>query len=166
MVSHILGISHTSIFLNENLITKSQGQPCRFLMIPMAWKKGVIHDMLCQNCGRNEGDKTFVANWMGTPYEVHICEDCLEQMWQFVRATGQKEAFITFTGWWPGKDDPMETTYTPFPQDIHAHFKKRIQLASMKARMEEAAEKEDYEEAARLRDRIASMEKEEVSHDS
>lgn len=122
--------------------------------------------MLCQNCGQNEADKTFIVNWMGAQYEVHMCESCLEQMWQFAKTSGQREAFTAFTGWWPGKATPQESGSNPFPQDVEAHIKKRMRLAALRARMEDASENENYEEAARLRDRIAAVEQEEVRHES
>ncbi|MGI6153723.1 MAG: UvrB/UvrC motif-containing protein [Christensenellaceae bacterium] len=121
--------------------------------------------MLCQNCGQREADKTFIANWMGTQYEVHICEKCLEQMWQFAKMTGQKDAFTSFTGWWPGKETPRETGSDPFPADMKEHIKRNMRLSSLRARMEDASEQENYEEAARLRDRIAAIEQEEVTHE-
>lgn len=122
--------------------------------------------MLCQNCGKNEADKTFVANWMGTQYEIHICEECLGQMWQFARMTGQKEAFKAFTGWWPGKEVPQEPVRDSFPQTIEKGIRRRMRMVSMIARMEDAAGQENYEEAARLRDRIAAMKQEELTHES
>lgn len=122
--------------------------------------------MLCQNCGKNEADKTFVANWMGTQYEIHICEECLGQMWQFARMTGQMEAFKSFTGWWPGKEVPREPEHSAFPQTIEGDIRKRMRRAAIKARMEDAARQENYEEAARLRDHLAAMEQEELTHES
>lgn len=122
--------------------------------------------MLCQNCGKNEADKTFVANWMGTQYEIHICEECLGQMWQFAQMTGQKEAFKAYAGWWPGKEEPSEKDQGSFPRTMEETMKRRMRLASLRARMEDAAEQENYEEAARLRDRIAAMKREEMTHES
>lgn len=107
-----------------------------------------------------------MVNWMGTQYQMHICNECLEQMWGYAGAMGQREMFQSFAGWWPGKENPRELGGSLFPADAGAEMKLRARLAALRTRLREAAEQEDYEEAARLRDSLASMEKEAVSHES
>lgn len=119
--------------------------------------------MLCQHCNHNEADKTFVINWMGTQYMTHICSDCLHQMWQQAGQMGQGEWFRQFAGWWPGKEDAHKSGEPPFPRDAGAEMKLRLRIAALRARLAEAAEQENYEEAARLRDSLAAMEKEGIS---
>lgn len=129
-------------------------------------RKGAVHHMKCMNCNQNEADRSFMVNWMGARYQMHICNECLEQMWNYAGAMGQQEVFRSFSGWWPGKESPRELGGSPFPPDAGAELKLRVRLAALRARLREAAEQENYEEAARLRDHLASLEKEAVSHES
>lgn len=121
--------------------------------------------MLCQNCNENEADKTFVVNWMGAQYQMHVCQECLEQMWKYAGAMGQRELFRSISGWWPGKEEPRQLGESPFPKDAGELLKMRLRLAALRARLQEAAEQENYEEAARLRDSLAAAEKEAYSHE-
>lgn len=122
--------------------------------------------MRCQNCNEREADKTFLVNWMGTQYQMSICNECLEQMYQYAGAMGQGELFKSISGWWPGKEGPRELGSSPFPEDAGGQMKLRVRLAALRARLEEAARQENYEEAARLRDRLSAMEQEEYTHES
>ncbi|MDR2932015.1 MAG: UvrB/UvrC motif-containing protein [Oscillospiraceae bacterium] len=122
--------------------------------------------MLCQNCNKNEADNTFIVNWMGTQYQMHICRDCLEQMWQYAGAMGQRDTFRAFTGWWPDKANPRALGESPFPRDAGEQMKRRLRLVALHARLKEAAMQEKYEEAAKLRDSIASIEQEAYLHES
>lgn len=122
--------------------------------------------MLCQNCQKNEADRAFIITWMGKGYQVHVCNECLEQMWQYAGAVGMRDNFKAFTGWWPGRQTPRELGQSPFPADAGAEVKLRLRLSALRARLEEAEVREDYEEAAKLRDSIARVEQEEYSHES
>ena len=93
--------------------------------------------MKCQFCNTNESDRIFYTNYMGALYQIPVCEVCLHRMWQQAVAAGQAE-----------------------------DLKRKRQLAVLKIRLQEAANQENYEEAARLRDDIASMEREVCSHES
>lgn len=121
--------------------------------------------MLCQNCKKNEADKTFVVHWMGMQHQMHLCSECLEQMWQYAGAVGKKEAFKAMAGWWPGKEEPRQLGDVVFTKETGAVMTQRRKLAALRVRLEEAAIQENFEEAARLRDRIAAMEKEAYSHE-
>ena len=122
--------------------------------------------MKCQNCNQNEADKTFVANWMGMQYQVHFCDDCLQQMWQYADAMGKKEAFKAMSGWWPEKAESRRLGDIAFPKSAGEGMKQRRKLTALRIQLEEAVQFEDYEEAARLRDSIAAMEQEVYSHES
>ena len=86
-------------------------------------------------------------------------------MWQQAVAAGQAEAFRTYAGWWPGRPEPRRLGERAFPDQAEEDLKRKRQLAVLKVRLQEAAKKENYEEAARLRDDIATMEKEVCSHE-
>lgn len=122
--------------------------------------------MLCQNCNHNEVDKTFIVNWMGTQYQMSICNECLQQMWRHAESMGHTKMFESIAGWWPGKEKPRKLGESPFPEQADRAWKTRLYIAALRARLTEAAETENYEEAARLRDRIAAAEREEYFHES
>lgn len=49
--------------------------------------------MKCQFCNKNEADKVFYLNYMGGLYQISVCDDCLQRMWQQAVASGQAETF-------------------------------------------------------------------------
>ncbi len=95
-----------------------------------------------------------------------MCQECLERMWKYAGAVGQREAFAAFSGWFPGKPEPREVGHSHFPKDAGAQLKMKRRLASLHARLEEAARQENYEEAAQLRDSIAAVKQEVFTHES
>lgn len=124
--------------------------------------------MKCFNCGKNEADSRFVVNYMGNLSEVHLCRECLEQIQNYagrmMRLSGGEGAPFT-----PGPG--MEWGFAPpssghrrigvteerkddFPMDAGEDIRERRKMSSLKARLEDAIGREDYEEAARLRDEI------------
>lgn len=120
--------------------------------------------MLCDNCKKNEATKSFIANWMGENHEVHLCEECLEQMWNYAGMAGQRKAFVAISGWWPGKEDAREVGNHPFPERADADMIARRKMAAVRARLHEATLREDYREAARLRDCLTQMESDREVH--
>ena len=120
--------------------------------------------MKCQFCNRENVDRVFYVNWMGTVYQVPVCADCLQKMWQQAVSSGQTEEFKKMTGWWPGKRDPRHLGDRAFPELAVEGLRRRRSLAALRTRLSEAAALENYEEAARLRDDIATIEKEVCSH--
>ena len=125
----------------------------------------MIFPMKCQFCNKNEADKVFYLNYMGGLYQISVCDDCLQRMWQQAVASGQAETFRNYSGWWPGRPEPRRYGERAFPDDAAEDLKKRRRRSLLRARLSEAAGREDYEEAAKLRDDIAVMEKEVCSHE-
>lgn len=125
----------------------------------------MIFPMKCQFCNKNEADKVFYLNYMGGLYQISVCDDCLQRMWQQAVASGQAETFRNYSGWWPGRPEPRRYGERAFPDDAAEDLKKRRRLSFLRARLSEAAGREDYEEAAKLRDDIDVMEKEVCSHE-
>lgn len=121
--------------------------------------------MLCQHCQKNEATKVFIGRWMGRQGQWHICDECLNHMWDQAVATGHSDAFRAISGWWPGKETPRESGGCPFPSNADAGVKARRRKNELRYRLEEAASREDYAEAARLRDSIAELEQERWSHE-
>lgn len=120
--------------------------------------------MRCQFCNKERVDRVFYINWMGTVYQVPVCADCLQKMWNQAAASGKTEEFKNYTGWWPGKRNPRHMGDRAFPETAVPGLIKRRRLAALKIRLTEAAETENYEEAAKLRDDIAVIEKEVCAH--
>ena len=120
--------------------------------------------MKCQFCNKEKVDRVFYINWMGTVYQVPVCSECLQNMWNHAVAAGRTEEFKKYTGWWPGKRDPRHLGDRAFPEEAVAGLIKRRKISALKLRLREAAEAENYEEAAKLRDDIAVMEKEVCPH--
>lgn len=120
--------------------------------------------MRCQFCNQERVDRVFYINWLGTVYQVPVCADCLRKMWNQASAAGRTEEFKNYTGWWPGKPDPRHLGDRAFPDAAVPGLVKRRKLAALRVRLSEAAETENYEEAAKLRDDIAVIEKEVCTH--
>ena len=120
--------------------------------------------MKCQFCNRENVDRVCYVNWMGTVYQVPVCGGCLQKMWQQAVSSGQTEEFKKMTGWWPGKRDPRHLGDRAFPELAVEGLRRRRSLAALRNRLSEAAALEKYEEAAKLRDDIAMIEKEVCSH--
>ena len=87
-------------------------------------------------------------------------------MWEQARAAGQEEAFKDYSGWRPSKPEPRKLGYRAFPESAEAEIRRERKLKALHFRLKKAAEQENYEEAARLRDDIATIEKEVCSHES
>ena len=85
-------------------------------------------------------------------------------MWEKAVSSGQAEAFKKYTGWWPGKREPRRLGDRAFPETAVDGLVKRRKIAALRVCLDEAAAGEDYEEAARIRDDIASIEKEVCTH--
>ena len=120
--------------------------------------------MTCQFCNKDKTDKVFYINWTGTVYQIPVCNECLQKMWQRAVSSGQAEAFKKYTGWWPGKREPRRLGDRAFPETAVDGLVKRRKLAALRVRLAEAAERENYEEAAKIRDGIATIEKEVCTH--
>ena len=120
--------------------------------------------MKCQFCNKEKVDRVFYINWMGTVYQVPVCRDCLQNMWNQAVSSGKAEEFKNYTGWWPGKQEPRHLGDRAFPETAVPGLIKRRKLAALRVRLNEAAAAENYEEAAKLRDDITVMEKEVSAH--
>lgn len=122
--------------------------------------------MMCYHCNKNEADNRFLVNFMGHVGEVHICNDCLEK---FMRYTNdmmqmiQRSELETPAAEWQYDDNesnPRQLGEDAYPLDAGSEFKRRRLLGELRARMREAVDREDYENAAWLRDQIHRLESE------
>lgn len=116
--------------------------------------------MKCQFCGQNEAEHSFHILVMGEEHEVHLCDECTQKLRQYREAmqgayAGGGQGFAG-----PGHSRPRDVGTSPFPAEVDDKIKFRRRLNGLKARLGEAVAAEHYEEAARLRDEIATQEKE------
>ena len=78
--------------------------------------------MKCQFCNREKVDRIFYVDWMGTVYQVPVCDSCLNKMWKRASQSGQTEEFKKYTGWWPGKQEPRHLGDRAFPEEAEPHM--------------------------------------------
>ena len=95
--------------------------------------------MKCQFCNKEKVDRVFYINWMGTVYQVPVCRDCLQNMWNQAVSSGKAEEFKNYTGWWPGKQEPRHLGDRAFPETAVPGLIKRRKLAALRVRLNEAA---------------------------
>ena len=137
--------------------------------------------MKCTNCGRNEANYHYRYNVNGKVTEAHLCPDCAAKMGETVN-TGDffpdfdrmfEDMFEGFFGrgfMMPALMGPrVETrnaqaqpeigTARPLDPVQTDELAKRRQLNALREEMHQAAEREDFEKAAQLRDQIKRLEK-------
>lgn len=121
--------------------------------------------MLCQHCQKNEASQAFLVNWFGVEYHIHLCEECIATFWRYASASGYREQFQQLTGYRPGIESPQKQELN-LPARAGAEWILRRKLNALRVQLEEATAEENYEEAARLRDCIASTRQEAHTHES
>lgn len=119
--------------------------------------------MLCQHCNQNEATCHFVVSNGYETGEVHLCAECVRQMEQaFLK---HLESRILSPGGWQlqsGQGWSMPafgSTHTGSRQaagETEEEFRSRRRLSELRARLQQAVDREDYEAAAKLRDEIGS----------
>lgn len=108
--------------------------------------------MKCYNCGHNEADHRFLVNMMGHGAEIFLCNECLEGFKQYA-------AYVMQNATPPTEEMAVrEMGADSFPLDAGDDIKHRRKISALRARLREAVEREDYEQAAHLRDEIAKEE--------
>ncbi len=104
--------------------------------------------MLCQHCNKNEAEIKFMFDFMGRHVEVNLCHECAARLHGFYEGRlGQYDA----------PQAPGERAAAGLDVGDIRHQRK---LNEMQVRLRIAISNEEYEEAARLRDEIAEVEKE------
>ncbi len=122
--------------------------------------------MVCQVCHKKEADQYYLGNWNGAIFLTGMCPDCAQNIENAAARSGHEGVFRRMTGIFPGKAVPRADGNTAFPERADAGFLHKVKLNERKAQLAEAAEREDYQEAARLRDEIEKMEQEESYYES
>ncbi len=122
--------------------------------------------MLCQMCHKNEADQYYLGDWNGTLFVAGICSDCAENLENRASQSGHGDMIRRMIGLYPGKTTPRADGSVPFTEPADAATLGKVHLNELRAQLTEAAAREDYQEAARLRDEIERMEQEENCHES
>ncbi len=120
--------------------------------------------MLCQRCHKNKANQYYMGNWNGTLFIAGLCSECVDEMARKGVLSGYGDALRQMAGLYPGKETPRADGSVPFPEHADPELISRMHLNDLGIRLEEAAEREDYEEAARLRDAIQKINQEEGSY--
>lgn len=113
--------------------------------------------MNCQFCNERPAVNSFMFNYMGNEQEIHLCAECTRRLYQYYRMAH----YAARPDIWPPQEAAGHRPGdTPFPENAGDDVRQRRQLNGLRARLDDAVAAEHYEEAARLRDEIAQLEKE------
>ena len=109
--------------------------------------------MKCQFCNKNEAVNTFLISFSGGQQEVHLCESCTRLGQQYY-----EKARMANPGMFRDNSAAggRKAGYIPYLDNAGGDIRHRRRMNILKARLEQAIEKEQYEEAARMRDQIAA----------
>lgn len=130
--------------------------------------------MKCEKCGKNEASYFYRENINGRRRELHLCADCaraegiaprFEQrssdlfdlfFSSFARPSLLEERFFrpAMMGIAPAERE-AEPTRTPSP--AASPFARRRERNMLQQQLDEAVEREDYETAIQLRDRLRAL---------
>ncbi len=113
--------------------------------------------MLCQVCHKNKASQYYMGNWNGTLFIAGFCPDCVAEMARKAVLSGFGESIRHMAGLYPGKETPRANGTVPFPEQADPELVTRMRLNDLQIRLRDAADREDYEEAARLRDAIQKI---------
>lgn len=136
--------------------------------------------MLCTKCRQNEANFHIKVMMNGAPTEAHLCESCMRRFGMFDITPGFGNAFDSFfrgSGFLdsmnpatPQYDAPLAGTrqigFRPMdvPPDVPADepamvsIREETALEEKQRLLKEAIAKENYEQAAHLRDEIKALE--------
>lgn len=132
--------------------------------------------MLCQHCNQNEANIRFQYMVNGQSGEVHLCSECAQklqsQAGMFTQTIGAFTPMLGLEGvgnlmdWGNLAARPQPAAAQESGAEIDADIRRRRKVNELRARLDSAVGREDYEEAARLRDEILKTEKGVCAHES
>ncbi len=122
--------------------------------------------MLCQKCHKNNANQFYMGNWNGTLFISGFCSECVDDMARRAILGGYGEAVRQMSGLYPGKEIPRADGAVPFPEHADPELVTRVHLNDLRHQLNAAADREDYQEAARLRDAIEKISQEESYYES
>lgn len=115
------------------------------------------------NCGYNEAEYHFAVNWMGTAYQIHLCEHCKNELTkQYMNVMSHAGSQVPQGTQWPffGQTKKRTIGQNPFPADAGHEVKQKRHLKALQYKLKNAIEEENYELAIQLRDELKQMEEE------
>jgi protein-arginine kinase activator protein McsA len=129
--------------------------------------------MRCSHCNKNEAESIVYLDYMGQKSELYLCGECMESMRQYVNGL-----YRQFRGDTEQSGEPQSEASAPFgpapepepvpgaraeggafPDDAGDAIRDRRQLGELRAKLTAAIERDEYEQAAALRDEIAKVER-------
>ncbi|MBR7082111.1 MAG: UvrB/UvrC motif-containing protein [Oscillospiraceae bacterium] len=146
--------------------------------------------MKCENCGKHEANYHYTSNINGAVTEKHLCSECAGKLGletdifagggdmfesmiagMFGRSRRLFDAFSPFSGMsfsmptmlLPRIEIKLENNGKEAESAADPELKKAREINALRAQMSAAAEKEDFEKAAEIRDRIRELESAEES---
>lgn len=134
--------------------------------------------MLCEKCRKNEANVHVIKNINGQASEMHLCESCARESGELLSANQLLGSFfesvlplrprraaympagVPAVSRYAGCEDCAEDppAQAAGAAEVSAKDARAGKLAELKEQMEEAVEKEKFEQAARLRDEIKKLE--------
>lgn len=157
----------TPVSKDGSIIVENILRSCKNVEL-FTWNEGSMEErmieMKCQYCHENDSNLSFIVSWMGMEQEVHICEECANKWKQYIESVHKHYAQSRMEegGWMApeGQGKVRDLGNSPFLRVISSDIKKKRQLNILKNQLKIAIEKEQYEEAAKIRDEIKKEEKE------
>jgi protein-arginine kinase activator protein McsA len=121
--------------------------------------------MLCSHCNKNEAESIVYLDYMGQKSEMYLCGECMNNMRQYMSGFYRQFSKGIEPNGEPQTPVPEEVKPEPceegavFPIDAGDAIRDRRRLGELKAKLTSAIQREEYEEAAALRDEIAKIER-------
>lgn len=131
--------------------------------------------MKCEHCGRNDATFYYRSNVNGQISEVHLCESCAETLGYRTRISGGWDDLLFmlpravgaegFFAMSPFTQTRQQLRVLPEEKKPLLSYEEQRELRlqreknALQVALDEAIEKEDYEQAAKLRDELKRFEK-------
>lgn len=120
--------------------------------------------MKCQYCNQNEAESSFiVSDFMNHQHKIHLCNECVNKFTKYISYMGRQHSNGAQLpiGW------GIQSSFTArrevgadnFPTDAGESVRQRRRLNELYYQLKNAATKEEYEKAGKLRDEIKKLEK-------
>ena len=110
--------------------------------------------MLCQRCKQKNATTYYTQNINGEKKEIALCDDCAKEL------SGGFHFFDPFSF---SLDNFFSQLLTPHTKTAGTHLRLQSRITELESKLRQAIGEQRFEEAAKLRDEIASL-KEQVEH--
>ena len=132
--------------------------------------------MKCEKCGRNDATFYYRSSVNGRVSEAHLCESCAEALGYRANFGGAWDDFFSLLPRVVGGED-FEASFTPaarralhilpseeeheqplLSEQEQRELRREREKNALHIALDEALEREDYEQAAKLRDELRRLE--------